>query len=160
MSALAPILLCLTALAFGLFWLAQVQVADGQIAVLNRLGRGDKVLGPGRHWRLPGLDRIERREPSIGRSVELKDHTVAANGTWHVDGRVYFQIVDGSQAAPALGRLEETVAEELDRLLPEFLPEHRNDPNEAFNQALKQSLNARLRRRGILVARTQIQAAA
>lgn len=160
MSALAPILLLLTALAFGLLWLAQVRVADGQIVVLNRWRRGDKVLGPGRYWCLPILDRVERRESSIGRSVELKDHTVAADGTWHVDGRVYFQIVDGPQAAPALGRLEETVAEELDRLLPEFLPEHRNDPSEAFNTALKQSLNARLRRRGILVARTQIQAAA
>ncbi|MFB9067556.1 SPFH domain-containing protein [Pseudofulvimonas gallinarii] len=160
MSILAPVFTTLTALAFALVWLARVQVAEGQVAVLRRWQRSSKVLGPGSYWRLPVLDRIERREPSIGRSVELHDHEVSADGTWHVQGRVYFQIVDAPQAAPALGRLEETVTEELDRLLPEFLPEHRDEPADAFNQALKQSLNARLRRRGILVARTQIRAAA
>ncbi len=160
MSLLAPVLTTLTALAFALVWLARVQVAEGQVAVLRRWQRSDKVLGPGSYWRLPVLDRIERREASIGRSVELDDHAVSAEGTWHVQGRVYFQIVDAPQAAPAIGRLEETVAEELDRLLPEFLTQHADEPAEAFNHALKQSLNARLRRRGILVARTQIRAAA
>lgn len=160
MYALAPALMTLTALTLAVVWLARVQVAEGQVALLRRWQRSDKVLGPGLHWRLPVLDRIDHREASIGRSIEFKDHAVAADGDWHVDGRVYFQIVDAPQAAPALGRLEETVAEELDRLLPEFLPEHRDQTSEAFNQALKQSLNARLRRRGILVARTQIQATA
>lgn len=154
------LLLTLTAATAAVLWLARVQVAEGQVVVLRRWPRGVRVLGPGLHWRLPLVDRVERREPSIGRTVELKDHAVAANGTWRVEGRVYFQIVDAPQAAPALGRLEETVAEELDRLLPEFLPEHRDVPDEDFNRALKQSLNERLRRRGILVARTQIHAAA
>lgn len=160
MIPFTPSLILLSAVAIAVVWLSRVQVAEGQVAVLRRWQRSDKVLGPGSHWRLPVLDRIELREASIGRSVEFKDHPVTAEGTWHVDGRVYFQIVDGMQAAPALGRLEETVAEELDDLLPAFLSEHRDEPSEAFNQALKQSLNARLRRRGILVARTQIQAAA
>lgn len=133
------------------------RVDEGQVAVLHRLGRTRKVLLPGLHLVVPLLDRIERRVDTIGRSVEFKQHRLADDT--QVDGRVYYQILDARKAAPELEHLEETVTRELDRLLPEFLPEHRDDPLDAFNQALKQSLNERLRVRGILVARTQIQPA-
>lgn len=133
------------------------RVKEGQVAVLHRLGRQRKVLLPGLHATVPLLDRIERRVDTIGRSVELKQHRLADD--LQVDGRVYYQILDARKAAPELAHLEATVTGELDRLLPEFLPEHRDEPHDAFNRALKQSLNERLRTRGILIARTQIQAA-
>ena len=149
------------ALAGAAMWAALERVQDGQIAVLRRFGRSSKVLTPGLHLVIPLVDRVERRLDTIGRSVELKDHVVSQTGTagWQVDGRVYYQIVDARQAAPELAHLEETVTRELDRLLPDFLPEHRNESVDAFNSALKQSLNARLRMRGIMIARTHIQAA-
>lgn len=156
------LLIALSACALGvLAWLAYERVEDGKIAVLRRFGRTRKVLLPGAHLVVPFLDRVERRLDTIGRSVELKHHRVpGADAGWQVDGRVYFQIVDARQAQGELEHLEDTVTEELDRLLPAFLSEHRDQSSEQFNLALKQSLNARLRLRGILVARTQIQAAA
>lgn len=156
------LLIALSSLALvALGWLSLQRVEEGQVAVLRRLGRTRKVLLPGTHLVLPLLDRVERRVDTIGRSVELKDHPVAgATPGWHVDGRVFYQILDARQAAAELEHLEDTVTQELDLLLPEFLPAHRDDPSDTFNSALKQSLNARLRLRGILVARTQIQAAA
>lgn len=154
-----PALFIAIALAalIALLWASVERVAEGQVALLSRFGRICRVLTPGLHFVLPLIDRVERRLDMVGRSVELHDHPVADGG--HVDGRVYYQILDARQAAPELEHLEETVTRELDRLLPEFLPEHRGEPVETFNSALKQSLNARLRSRGILVARTQIQAA-
>ena len=141
-------------------WLAVERVDEGQIAVLRRFGRSRRVLTPGVHLLVPLVDRVERRLNTIGRSVELKDHLVGQDSVaWQVDGRVYYQILDPRQAAPELEHLEETVTEELDRLLPDFLPEHRDDSSDTFNIALKRSLNERLRDRGILIARTQIQAA-
>lgn len=155
------IVIALAALAGAAMWASVERVRDGQIAVLRRFGRSSKVLTPGLHVVLPLVDRVERRMDTIGRSVELKDHVVEQAGTagWQVDGRVYYQIVDARQAAPELAHLEETVTQELDRLLPEFLHEHRDESVDVFNRALKQSLNDRLRMRGILVARTHIQAA-
>lgn len=158
-----PLLLIpLSAAALGLLaWLAFERVEDGKIAVLRRFGRTRKVLLPGAHLVVPFLDRVERRLDTIGRSIELKDHRVpGASADLHVDGRVYYQILDARQAQAELEHLEDTVTQELDRLLPAFISEHRDESSEAFNSALKQSLNARLRLRGILVARTQIQAAA
>ena len=162
MIAALYIAMFMAALAALATWFAVERVHEGQIAILRRFGRSRKVLTPGLHVRVPIVDRIERRLNTIGRSVELKDHIVDAGqnvATCHVDGRVYYQILDARQAAPELEHLEETVTQELDRLLPEFLPQHRNDSSDIFNTALKQSLNERLRTRGILVARTQIQAA-
>jgi regulator of protease activity HflC (stomatin/prohibitin superfamily) len=140
-----------------LAWLAMVRVDDGQIAIVGGIG-GRRVLGTGLHFKLPLLERVERRLSTIGRSVELNNHTVGDG--WQIGGRVYYQILDAGKAAPELEHLEETVTRELDHVLPAFLTEHRNAPGDVFNGALKQSLNARLRQRGILVARTQIQAAA
>jgi len=155
------IVIALAAVAGAAMWASVERVRDGQIAVLRRFGRSSKVLTPGLHVLVPLVDRVESRMDTIGRSVELKDHVVAQAGTagWQVDGRVYYQILDARQAAPELGHLEATVTDELDRLLPDFLPEHRDESVDAFNRALKQSLNDRLRARGILVARTHIQAA-
>jgi len=155
------ILVTLAALAGAVMWAALERVPDGQVAVLRRLGRASKVLTPGSHWVVPLIDRIERRLDTIGRSVELKDHVVGQDGSpgWKDDGRVYYRIVDARHAAPELGNLEQAVTRELDRLLPDFLPAHRDEPADAFNSALKQSLNARLRMRGIMIARTHIQAA-
>jgi regulator of protease activity HflC (stomatin/prohibitin superfamily) len=158
-----PLLLIpLSAAALGLLaWLSYERVEDGKIAVLRRFGRTRKVLLPGAHLVVPFLDRVERRLDTIGRSIELKDHRVPGTDAGvQVDGRVFYQILDARQAVAELEHLEDTVTEELDRLLPALLTEHRNQSSEAFNSALKQSLNARLRLRGILVARTQIQAAA
>lgn len=156
MSAVAAIVILLASAA--VLWLGLVRVADGQIAVIRGLAGGRRVLGPGVHLKLPLYDRIEKRLSTIGRSVELQNHDVG-NG-WQVGGRVYYQILDARQAAPELEHLEETVTRELDEVLPAFLSEHQDDPGDVFNGALKQSLNARLRQRGILVARTQIKAAA
>ncbi len=156
------LLIALSAVALvALAWLAFERVEDGTVAVLRRFGRTRKVLLPGAHFVLPFLDRVERRLDTIGRSIELKHHRVPGlDAGLQVDGRVYYQILDARQAQAELEHLEDTVTEELDRLLPEFLTEHRDQSSEQFNSALKQSLNARLRLRGILVARTQIQAAA
>lgn len=160
MLAVAYIALCLAGLAALAMWLAVERVEEGQIAVLRRFGRSRRILTPGVHLVLPFMDRVERRLSTIGRSVELKEHLIGQDSAgWQIDGRVYYQILDPRQAAPELEHLEETVTEELDRLLPDFLPEHRNDSSDTFNVALKQSLNERLRARGILIARTQIQAA-
>ncbi len=133
------------------------RVDEGQVAVLLRFGRTRKVLLPGAHFIVPLIDRISRRVDTIGRSVELKQHRLTE--ALQINGRVYYQVLDARKAAPELEHLEETVTEELDRLLPDFLSEHRDEPMDTFNHALKQSLNERLRTRGILVARTQIQPA-
>jgi regulator of protease activity HflC (stomatin/prohibitin superfamily) len=161
MNTAVFIVLALAVLAGAAMWTSLERVRDGQIAVLRRFGRSSKVLTPGLHMVFPLVDRVERRFDTIGRSVELKDHVVdRPDGSgWQVDGRVYYQIVDARQAAPELAHLEETVTAELDRLLPDFMPAHRDESSDVFNSALKQSLNARLRLRGIMVARTHIQAA-
>lgn len=158
-TALALALLT-TLLVVVLPWLAVVRVREGQVAVLRRSGGGRKVLLPGLHLVIPGLDRIERRLDSVGHSLELRDHRVPLGGQGlQVDGRVYYQILDARKAAPELEHLEQTVARTLDDLLPDFVSAHRDDTADSFNVALKQSMNERLRGRGILVARTQIQAA-
>jgi regulator of protease activity HflC (stomatin/prohibitin superfamily) len=140
-------------------WFAIQRVADGQVALVRRLGRSHRVLTSGTHLVLPLIDQVDLRLDTIGRSVELKQHLVEAGRDWQIDGRVYYQILDARQAAPELEHLEETVTRELHRVLPDILPDHAEASSDVFNSMLKQSLNARLRVRGILVARTQIRAA-
>ena len=152
------IALAIPVILAALAWLAAVRVAEGEVVVIRNMAGARRVLSTGLHFRLPLVERIERRLSTIGRSVELNNHAVG-NG-WQIGGRVYYQILDARQAAPELAHLEETVTRELDQVMPAFLSEHRDEPGDVFNGALKQSLNARLRQRGILVARTQIQAAA
>lgn len=160
MTTAPALALLATALVVMLPWLAVVRVREGQVAVLRRSGRDRKVLLPGLHLVLPVLDRVERRLDSVGHSVELREHRVPVAGEGlQVDGRVYYQILDARKAAPELEHLEQTVTRTLDDLLPEFVSAHRDDPADSFNRALKHSMNERLRGRGILVARTQIQAA-
>lgn len=160
MTALLWFVLLSAALVTAFVWLGTETVREGQVAVTSRFGRVNRILSPGKHWLFPLLERVERRVDTIGRSVELKEHAIdAEQDHWQVDGRVYYQILDPAQAAAELDHLEETVTHELDRVLPALMPEHRDASNDDFNQALKRSLNEGLRRRGILVARTQIQAA-
>ncbi len=159
MSALFPPILVLLSLA-ALAWLSIEHVREGQVAVLSRLRRAHRILLPGTHLRIPLIDRIEHRLDTVGRSVQYSEHPVATGDKhWQVDGQVYYQILDPKAAGAELGHLEQTVTRALQHVLPALLPVPADASNDDFNQALKASLNERLRRRGILVARTRIQAA-
>ncbi|MCK9488544.1 MAG: SPFH domain-containing protein [Xanthomonadales bacterium] len=160
MYALFPSILVLLSLAVVMAWLSIEHVREGQVAVLSRFRRAHRVLLPGAHFRIPLVDRVEHRLDTVGRSLEFSEHAIATGDqNWQVDGQVYYQILDPTAAGPELGNLEQTVTLALQHVLPALLPEHASASNDEFNQALKDSLNERLRRRGIMVARTRIQAA-
>lgn len=157
---LVPAVFALISLAALAAWRSVEQVREGQVAVLSRFRRAHRILLPGTHLRIPLIDRIEHRLDTVGRSVRFSEHQVATGDQhWQIDGQVYYQILDPRAAGPELGNLEATVTRALQHVLPALLPTHAEASNDEFNQALKDSLNERLRRRGILVARTRIQAA-
>lgn len=86
-------------------------VAPYQSAVVERLGRYHRLLGPGLHWLVPGVDRL-RALPQLSRRgvIDCRETAIpfsfshpaqgAAVG-WHIQGHLWFCLDDVAAAAYA-----------------------------------------------------------
>lgn len=106
-------------------------LAPYQGAVVERLGRFHRLLGPGLNWLVPGVDRL-RKLPQLSRRgvIECREMTLAFNFShppqvaavgWHLQGHLWFCLDDVAAAVyapqPLLEQLQRVAQSQLFGLL-------------------------------------------
>jgi len=121
--------------------LAGVRKVSGQrVLTVRRFGRYRRVLGPGWHWVVPGLDRR-------GHGVDLIGHHLHVQGPDRAQAELHFQIVEPEKAGETLDRIDEYVA----RQARDALGQASRSPEQ-----LKTEMNRRIGGHGLRVIRCSL----
>ena len=118
------------------------KVSSQRVLTVRRFGRYQRVLGPGWHWVVPGLDRS-------GRGVDLIGHHLHVKGPDQAQAELHFQIVEPEKAGDTLDRVDDFVAGQA----REALCQASRSPEQ-----LKTELNRRVGRLGLRVIRCSLHA--
>lgn len=141
------------AIAFaGLTASAVRHVPSGQVHSLYRRGKPLRLLEPGTHWVLPGLDRIGHRIDLGGQVLRFEggqanDHELR--------GTVYWQVLEPERADAMIEQAPQLIRRSaLDALsgAGEGSADRR-----VLGARLKQALNGMLRERGVMVTRVELE---
>jgi regulator of protease activity HflC (stomatin/prohibitin superfamily) len=148
----SPIIL--TALcALALLVVASVRrIPEGHVYTFRRVGGHVRIVGAGTHLMMPLVERVTHKISLAGAAVAVEGLARDGQGFRSV---VYFQVLDPERAEVVIEDVEELLRTGTHRLfadggLPASVEERR--------QWLKQSLNAELRQRGLLIARVDLAA--
>ncbi len=118
------------------------KVSSQRVLTVRRFGRYRRVLGPGWHWVVPGLDRR-------GQGVDLIGHHLHVQGPDQAQAELHFQIVEPLKAGETLDGLDEWVAGQAREAL--------DQPGRSPEQ-LKTEMNRRVGRLGLRVIRCSLHA--
>ena len=118
------------------------KVSSQRVLTVRRFGRYRRVLGPGWHWVVPGLDRR-------GQGVDLIGHHLHVQGPDRAQAELHFQIVEPLKAGEALDGLDDWVAGQA----REALGQAGRSPEQ-----LKTEMNRRIGRLGLRVIRCSLHA--
>lgn len=130
-------------------------VPAGQVHSLYRRGKPLRLLQPGTHWVMPGLDRVGHRIDLGGQVLSFENDQADSQ---EVRGKVYWQVLEPERADAVIeqaaqmirtGALSALRAESAD------VPVDRRD----LGSRLKQALNGSLRERGMMVTRVDLEIA-
>jgi regulator of protease activity HflC (stomatin/prohibitin superfamily) len=148
-------LLLLLAL-LGLIAASAIQrVPQGQVYSLYRRGKPLRLLGPGTHWRLPLLERVAHRIDLGGRVLRFEEALADAHD---VRGTVYWQVLEPERADAVIEQADQLIRRgALDALRREAAPVQADRRD--LGGRLKQTLNALLRERGMMVTRVELEIA-
>lgn len=127
-------------------------VPPGHVRGLYRHGRLRRMLQPGLHVVLPGLDRIGHRIDLTGQVLQFQEPLADAHG---VRGKVYWQVLEPERIDPVIEQADQLIrCSALEALRGEEQPaltDHR-----ALGSRLKRVLNGVLRERGVMVTRVEL----
>jgi hypothetical protein len=138
----------LTSLPFTLVRLTGLRkVADDSGVTVHRLGRYHRVLGPGWHWTMPGIERL-------GRPVRLIGHHVDVSAPTGTRADLYYQILDPARAGAVLDQVDQLVQQQARDALAALPPPA--EPDRSPAEALKAELNRRVARHGLRVIRCSL----
>lgn len=127
------------------------RIPEGQVYSLRRVDGNTRFVGAGMHFVLPLIERVSHKMSLAGSRIEI----MATLGSGEqCETLVYFQVLDPQRA--------DHVIESVDRLLRERATELLGStaiPSEPLERRLwlKQSLNAEVRERGLLVTRIDLR---
>lgn len=147
---MSPIILAALC-ALALLVIASVRrVPEGHVYTFRRMGGHVRIVGSGTHLVVPLVERVAHKISLAGATVAVDDLVLDAR---RMRGVVYFQVLDPQRAEVMIEDLEHQLRAALRRLVADAaLPEGAD----ARRQWVKQSLNAQLRERGLLVARVDL----
>ena len=148
---LLTLTLALVALLFALAATVVRRVPDGQVYSLYR-GGSIRLLQPGVHVVLPGLERLGHRIDLGGRVLRLAPAPASM-----LQATVYWQVLEPERADAVNDRAEQLIGSRALALLGEqsAAPE---SPR-ALSGQLKLALNAALREHGVMVTRVELASA-
>ncbi len=135
---------------------AMRRVPIGQVHSLYRRGKPLRLLQPGTHWVLPGLDRIGHRIDLAGQVLRFEQPPQADNH--ELRGTVYWQVLEPERADAVIDEAVQLIRRSaLDALNVEPAPvtADRRD----LGTRLKQAINGALRERGVMVTRVELEIA-
>ncbi len=127
------------------------RIPEGQVYSLRRVDGNTRFVGAGMHFVLPLIERVSHKMSLAGSRIEIM---VTLGSGEQCEALVYFQVLDPQRA--------DHVIESVDRLLRERATELLGStaiPSEPLERRLwlKQSLNAEVRERGLLVTRIDLR---
>lgn len=149
---LSPIILTALCLLAILVVASVRHIPEGHVYTLRRMGGHVRVVGAGTHLVLPLVERVTHKISLAGAAVPVDDLALAGR---RYRGVVYFQVLDPERADVVIEDVESLLRNRMHVLLASpGLPEI----EDARRSWLKQSLNAELRERGLLIARVDLNA--
>lgn len=152
MTILAILLLFVS---LGAVTTALKRVPEGHVYSLHRGGQPRRLLQPGLHWIVPGLDRIAHRIDLGGQMLRFDEAVADAHA---VRGTVYWQVLEPERADAVIGEVEQMIRRgALDALQTE--PATARSDRRDLGGRVKQRLNHTLRQRGMMVTRVELEAA-
>jgi len=140
--------------AAGVFTRALRRVPAGQVHSLYRRGRPVRLLQPGTHWVVPGLDRIGHRIDLGGQVLRFEQPQPDSH---ELRGTVYWQVLEPERAEAMIDEAPQLIRRgALDALGGEAIAAaDRRD----LGSRMKQALNGVLRERGLMVTRVELEIA-
>lgn len=138
---------------FALAAVAVKRVPVGQVHSLYRRGKPVRLLQPGTHVVLPLVDRVGHRIDLGGRTLQFD-----ATETQPLHGTVYWQVLEPERAEAVIDQADQLIRRNvLDALSADTV--NPDDGRREVAARLKSSLNQRLRERGVMVTRVELEAA-
>ena len=141
-------------LAAGVVAAALRRVPIGQVHSLYRRGQPLRLLEPGTHWVVPGLDRIGHRIDLGGQVLQFEQ---AQPDTGGLRGTVYWQVLEPERADALIDEAPQLIRRGALAALAEVpvIAADRRD----LGSRMKQALNGALRERGLMVTRVELEIA-
>ena len=150
---LSPIVLAALCMLALLAVASVRRIPAGHVYMLRRMGGHVRVVGSGTHLVMPLVERVAHKINLAGAAVAVDGLVLAQQRERAV---IYFQVLDPQRAELVIADVEDYLRDCTRRLFASAaLPELA----EARRQWLKQSLNAQLRERGLLIARVDLHPA-
>ncbi|HEU4670192.1 MAG TPA: SPFH domain-containing protein [Dyella sp.] len=149
-----PMTIALVAAAAGLIAAAMRRVPAGQVYSLYRRGQPLRLLEPGTHWVVPGLDRIGHRIDLGGQVLRFEQPQADSH---ELRGTVYWQVLEPERAEATIDEAPQLIRSGALAALGES-PVAMADRRD-IGTRMKQALNGALRERGLMVTRVELEIA-
>ena len=130
-------------------------VPEGHVYSLHRGGQPRRLLQPGLHWVVPGLDHVAHRIDLGGQTLHFDERTTDAQ-TLH--GTVYWQVLEPERADAVMGEAEQLIRRSVLAVLQADAVQAAGN-GRALGGRVKEQLNHDLRARGMMVTRVELEAA-
>lgn len=133
---------------------AMRRVPAGQVHSLYRRGQPLRLLEPGTHWVVPGLDRIGHRIDLGGQVLRFEQPQADSH---ELRGTVYWQVLEPERAEATIDEAPQLIRRGALAALGES-PVAAVDRRD-LGSRMKQALNGALRERGLMVTRVELEIA-
>ena len=130
-------------------------VPAGQVYSLHRRGKPARLLQPGLHMVLPGLERVANRIQLGGQTLRFEEPLLDAHD---VRGTVYWQVLEPERADVVFGQVDQLIRRGARDALRGAVEVDHVDRRD-LGIRLKQTLNSSLRERGMMVTRVELDPA-
>lgn len=128
------------------------RVPAGQVHSVYRRGKPLRLLEPGTHWVLPGVDRIGHRIDLGGQLLRFQ--AGSRGGDADLRGTVYWQVLEPERADAVIDDAAQLIRRGA---LEALSTEEAVTDRRALGTRLKQALNGMLRDRGVMVTRVEFE---
>jgi hypothetical protein len=134
--------------------IAVKRVPTGQVHSLYRRGKPVRLLQPGTHVVLPLVDRVGHRIDLGGRTLRFD-----ASEALPLHGTVYWQVLEPERVDAVIDQADQLIRRNVLDALSADATANQDEERRDVAARLKCSLNQRLRERGVMVTRVELEAA-
>lgn len=127
------------------------RVPSGQVHSLYRRGKPVRLLQPGTHVVLPLVDRV-------GHRIDLGGRTLRFDAS-EAQGTVYWQVLEPERVDAVIDQADQLIRNNVLDALEADVTANQDEGRREVAARLKCSLNQRLRERGVMVTRVELEAA-
>jgi regulator of protease activity HflC (stomatin/prohibitin superfamily) len=155
MNTMLILLIILALFLSALFASAVKRVPSGQVYSLYRQGKPVRLLQPGIHMVLPLLERVANKINLSGQVLRFEEPMADDRD---VSGTVYWQVLEPERADAVFGQVDQLIRRSThEALCAEGGAAHTD--RRVLSTQMKQLLNQRLRERGMMVTRVELDVA-